>query len=147
MQQKVARSWLTQVDLMGRYPEHRFVASSAQQYKLLKVLYPPLFEWVREKVLEGKFHPIGVSWVENDANMPSGEVLAWQLVYGQRYFQSRFGSRSRVAWLLDSFGLTGTLPQIIHGAGMDYFSPRSLAGECAYLYVVRESLCVCIGTM
>jgi alpha-mannosidase len=65
---------------MDHYPEHRFVASSAQQYKWLEELYPPLFERVREKVLEGKFHPIGGSWVENDANMPSGEALARQLL-------------------------------------------------------------------
>jgi alpha-mannosidase len=35
-QQKVARSWSTQVDLMERYPEHRFTCSSAQQYKWLE---------------------------------------------------------------------------------------------------------------
>lgn len=35
-QQKVARSWSTQVDLMERYPEHRFVASQAQQWKWLE---------------------------------------------------------------------------------------------------------------
>lgn len=35
-QQKVARSWATQVDLMERYEEHRFAASSAQQYKWLQ---------------------------------------------------------------------------------------------------------------
>lgn len=35
-QQKVARSWSTQVDLMERYPEHRFVASQAQQFKWLE---------------------------------------------------------------------------------------------------------------
>jgi alpha-mannosidase len=35
-QQKVARSWATQVDLMERYPEHRFAASSAQQYMWLE---------------------------------------------------------------------------------------------------------------
>lgn len=41
-QQKVARSWSTQVDLMERYPEHRFVASQAQQYKWLEqVSWPP----------------------------------------------------------------------------------------------------------
>ena len=76
---------------------------------------PAALRAVREKVLEGKFHPIGGSWVENDANMPSGEALARQLVYGQRYVQSCFGSRSRVAWLPDSFSLTGALPQIIRG--------------------------------
>lgn len=35
-QQKVARSWSTQVDLMERYPEHRFTCSQAQQYKWLE---------------------------------------------------------------------------------------------------------------
>ncbi|KAH9958156.1 glycoside hydrolase family 38 protein [Russula dissimulans] len=126
-QQKVARSWSTQVDLMDRYPEHRFASSSAQQYKWLEQLYPPLFERVRQKVLEGKFYPIGGSWVENDANMPSGEGLARQLIYGQRYFESRFGLRSRVGWLPDSFGLTGALPQILRGAGMNYFFTQKLS--------------------
>ncbi|KAG5222558.1 glycoside hydrolase family protein [Salix suchowensis] len=69
---KVARSWSTQVDLMERYPEHRFTCSSAQQYKWLEELYPPLFDRVKEKVLDGKFHLVGGSWVENDSNMPSG---------------------------------------------------------------------------
>ncbi|KAH9970026.1 glycoside hydrolase family 38 protein [Lactifluus volemus] len=126
-QQKVARSWSTQVDLMERYPEHRFASSSAQQYKWLEQLYPPLFERVREMVRAGKFYPIGGSWVENDANMPSGEALARQLIFGQRYFESRFGMRSRVGWLPDSFGLTGALPQIIRGAGMDYFFTQKLS--------------------
>lgn len=58
-QQKVARSWSTQVDLMERYPEHRFAASQAQQYKWLEELYPMLFERVKEKVTSGQFQPIG----------------------------------------------------------------------------------------
>ncbi|THH17029.1 hypothetical protein EW146_g3709 [Bondarzewia mesenterica] len=120
-QQKVARSWSTQVDLMNRYPEHRFTCSSAQQYKWLEQLYPPLFEHVKEKVLSGQFHPVGGSWVENDANMPSGEALSRQFIFGQRYFESRFGKRCDTAWLPDSFGLTGALPQLIRLAGMDNF--------------------------
>ena len=39
-QQKVARSWATQVDLMDRYPEHRFACSQAQQYKWLEQVSP-----------------------------------------------------------------------------------------------------------
>lgn len=126
-QQKVARSWSTQVDLMERYPEHRFACSSAQQYKWLEQLYPKLFERVKAKILEGKFHPIGGSWVENDANMPSGEGLARQFIFGQRYFQSRFGIRCKTAWLPDSFGLTGALPQLIRLAGMDCFFTQKLS--------------------
>lgn len=116
-QQKVARSWATQVDLMERYPEHRFTCSQAQQYKWLEALYPPLFEKVKEKIKEKKFHPVGGSWVENDSNMPSGEALIRQFLFGQRYFESRFGIRCDTAWLPDSFGLTGALPQLIRGAG------------------------------
>ncbi|KAG5643659.1 hypothetical protein DXG03_000539 [Asterophora parasitica] len=101
--------------------------SSAQQYKWLEQLYPPLFERVKEKVLEGKFHPVGGSWVENDANMPSGEALVRQFVFGQRYFESRFGKRCDTAWLPDSFGLTGALPQLIRGAGMEYFFTQKLS--------------------
>ncbi|KDQ11808.1 glycoside hydrolase family 38 protein [Botryobasidium botryosum FD-172 SS1] len=126
-QQKVARSWATQLDLMDRYPEHRFCASSAQQYKWLEQLYPQLFERLKAKIASGQFHIIGGSWVENDANMPSGEALARQFIFGQRYFQSRFGKRCNTAWLPDSFGLTGALPQLIRGAGMDYFFTQKLS--------------------
>jgi alpha-mannosidase len=97
-QQKVARSWSTQVDLMDRYPEHRFTCSSAQQYKWLETLYPKLFENVKAKVLTSQFQPVGGSWVENDGNMPSGEALARQLIFGQRFFESRFGKRCESGW-------------------------------------------------
>ncbi|KJA22158.1 glycoside hydrolase family 38 protein [Hypholoma sublateritium FD-334 SS-4] len=126
-QQKVARSWATQVDLMERYPEHRFSCSSAQQYKWLENLYPPLFEKVKDKILDGRFQPVGGSWVENDSNMPSGEALVRQFLFGQRYFETRFGKRCDTAWLPDSFGLTGAYPQLIRGAGMKYFFTQKLS--------------------
>lgn len=90
-------------------------------------LYPPLFDRVKEKVMEGKFHLVGGAWVENDANMPSGEALIRQFLYGQRYFETRFGRRCDTAWLPDSFGLTGSLPQLIRGAGMKYFFTQKLS--------------------
>lgn len=112
---------------MERYPEHRFACSSAQQYKWLETLYPPLFENVKKKVLEGKFHPVGGSWVENDGNMPSGEALVRQVVFGQRYFETRFGIRCETGWLPDSFGLTGAYPQIFRLAGTFALVPFFLA--------------------
>jgi alpha-mannosidase len=56
---KVARSWATQCDLMERYPEHHFAASTAQQYLWLKEDYPGLFERVKQRVKEGRFIPVG----------------------------------------------------------------------------------------
>ncbi|GAA5913613.1 hypothetical protein JCM6882_001702 [Rhodosporidiobolus microsporus] len=119
--QKTARSWSTQLDLMERYPEYKFVASQAQQFKWLEEDYPLLFQRIKAKVESGQFIPIGGMWVESDQLLPSGESLTRQLLYGQRYFLSRFGSVSRTFWLPDSFGYNSAVPQLARQAGMDFF--------------------------
>ncbi|TGJ86942.1 hypothetical protein E0Z10_g1832 [Xylaria hypoxylon] len=124
---KVARSWLSQCDLIDRYPEHNFACSQAQQYKWLKVYYPSAFDRVKEKVKEGRFHPIGGSWIEHDTNLPSGESLIRQFLYGQRFFESHFGERSRTFWLPDTFGYSSQIPQLCRLAGMERFLTQKLS--------------------
>jgi len=124
---KVARSWSNQCDLIDRYPEYRFCASQAQQYKWLKQYYPALFDRVKEKVKLGSFQPIGGSWVEHDTNMPSGESLVRQFVYGQRFFESHFGKRCETFWLPDTFGYSAQLPQLCRLAGMSRFFTQKLS--------------------
>ena len=124
---KVARSWSSQCDLMDRYPELNFACSQAQQYKWLKELYPYAFERVKKKVAEGRFHPIGGSWVEHDTNMPSGESLVRQFLYGQRFYESNFGKRCQTFWLPDTFGYSSQLPQICRLAGMNRFLTQKLS--------------------
>ena len=60
-------------------------------------------------------------WVEPDTNMPSGESLARQILYGQRYFERAFGVRHRVCWLPDCFGFSPALPQLLRQGGLDSF--------------------------
>jgi alpha-mannosidase len=59
--------------------------------------------------------------------MPSGEALSRQFIFGQRYFQAKFGKRCKTVWLPDTFGFTGALPQLIRLAGMDYFFSQKLS--------------------
>lgn len=124
---KVARSWSSQCELMDRYPEHRFTCSQGQQYKWLEQNYKSLFQKVKLKVKEGKFQPIGGSWVEHDTNMPSGESLVRQFILGQRYFQSRFGDRCNTFWLPDTFGYSAQIPQLCRLAGMPRFLTQKLS--------------------
>ncbi|KAL1651186.1 Glycoside hydrolase, 38 vacuolar alpha mannosidase [Diplodia intermedia] len=124
---KVARSWSNQCDLMDRYPELRFCCSQAQQYKWLEQLYPSVYDRVKQKVKEGRFQPIGGSWVEHDTNMPSGESLVRQFVYGQRFFESHFGQRCKTFWLPDTFGYSTQLPQLCRLAGMSRFFTQKLS--------------------
>lgn len=124
---KIARSWASQCDLMDRYPEHRFTCSQAQQYKWLEQLYPALYDRVKAKVKQGTFQPVGGSWVEHDTNMPSGESLVRQFLYGQRFFESRFGERCSTFWLPDTFGYSSQLPQLCRLAGMNRFFTQKLS--------------------
>ena len=65
-------------------------------------------------------------WVEPDGNLPAGESWVRQLLFGQRYFQSRFEQEAKVAWLPDSFGFNGNLPQLLLSAGIPYFFTHKL---------------------
>ncbi|KAI9927782.1 Glycoside hydrolase, 38 vacuolar alpha mannosidase [Aspergillus wentii] len=124
---KVARSWSNQCDLMDRYPEHRFTCSQAQQFKWLEQYYPSVFDRVKSWVKKGHFQPVGGSWVEHDTNMPSGESLVRQFLYGQRFFESRFGERCSTFWLPDTFGYSTQIPQICRLAGMSRFFTQKLS--------------------
>ncbi|OAA67914.1 alpha-mannosidase [Niveomyces insectorum RCEF 264] len=124
---KVARSWTNQCNLMEQFPELNFACSQAQQYKWLKQYYPSVFRRVSAKVASGQFHPIGGSWVEHDTNMPSGESLVRQFVYGQRFFEGHFGARCQTFWLPDTFGYSGQLPQLCRLAGMTRFLTQKLS--------------------
>ncbi|GMM37947.1 alpha-mannosidase [Saccharomycopsis crataegensis] len=124
---KVMRSWTTQVDLLNRYPEYVFVASQAQQFRWLKHDSPIAFGKVKEKVEEGRFIPIGGSWVENDTNMPSGESLGRQFLKGQFFFKQNFGIFSDTFWLPDTFGYSSQVPQLCRLSYMDRFLTQKLS--------------------
>lgn len=124
---KVARSWTSQCNLLDSYLEHRFTVSQAQQFKWLKEFYPSLFDRVKAHIKKGNFQTVGGSWVEHDTNMPSGESLARQFLYGQRFFESNFGERCKTFWLPDTFGYSAQLPQLCRQSGMKRFFTQKLS--------------------
>lgn len=124
---KVLRSWTTQLNLLKRYPEYQFVASQAQQFKWLKQDHPDVFESLKPFISQNQFIPIGGSWVENDTNIPSGESLVRQFLFGQRFFKSNFGIYSKTFWLPDTFGYSSQIPQICRLAGFTSFLTQKLS--------------------
>ena len=124
---KCARTFATAVTLMEDFPEYRFVCSAAQHLVWMEERYPELFARIAERVRAGQFVPVGGMWVEADCNMASGEALVRQIVLGKRYFADRFGIDCRELWLPDAFGYTAALPQIMAGAGIDWFVSQKLS--------------------
>lgn len=121
VKRKSARTFATALALMEDYPWYHFVQSQPQLYAFVKSTYPDLYRRIREKVKAGQWEPTGGMWVEADCNVPSGESLVRQLLYGQRFLKQEFGTPARVLWLPDVFGYSWALPQLLKEAGIDYF--------------------------
>ena len=118
---KCARTYSNQLSLMARYPELKFIQSSACHGNMLLEHYPSLFEDIKEKVAEGRYEPNGAVWVECDCNITSGEAMVRQFLWGQRFTRKHFGFTSNSFWLPDTFGYSGAIPQIMKGCCVDYF--------------------------
>ncbi len=124
---KCARTFASALRYMEDYPEYRFACSQAQQFEWMKESYPELFERMRSRIQEGRFIPTGGTWVEPDCNIPSGESLVRQFLFGQRFFQREFGRKCSEFWNPDVFGYSGALPQIMRQAGIKYFLTQKLS--------------------
>ncbi|HEV2363727.1 MAG TPA: glycoside hydrolase family 38 C-terminal domain-containing protein [Caulobacteraceae bacterium] len=124
---KCHRTFATAVALMDAYPRFRFACSQACQHLAIEERDPELFGRIAAKARSGQWLPIGGSWVEPDCNLPSGESICRQFLYGQRYFERTFGARSQIFWNPDVFGYAGQLPQLMRQAGMTRFLTQKLS--------------------
>ncbi|MGJ4850695.1 alpha-mannosidase [Bacillota bacterium Meth-B3] len=124
---KAARSFATVLNLMDRYPEYKFMSSQPALYQYVKEDQPELYERIKAQIAAGRWQPEGGMWLEADCNLTSGESLVRQFLHGQEFFEREFGKRSRVLWLPDVFGYSAALPQIMKGAGIDYFMTTKIS--------------------
>jgi len=66
-------------------------------------------------------------WVEADTNIPSGESLVRQILFGKRFFREEFGYESETLWLPDVFGYSAALPQLLKQTGIKYFMTTKIS--------------------
>jgi alpha-mannosidase len=107
------------LERMKETTDFTFTATSAQFYQWISDNDPEMLAEIRKRVDEGRWNIAGGWWVEPDMNIPGGEAMVRQGLYGQLTFQRLLGHRAKIAANPDSFGHTSTLPQIIKGQGMD----------------------------
>ncbi|WP_028611375.1 alpha-mannosidase [Paenibacillus harenae] len=124
---KGARTFSTALRMMEQYPDYVFGASQPQLYDWMKRHYPKLYARVKERIAEGRWEPQGAMWVESDTNVPGGEALIRQILYGKRYFNQEFGMEMKTLWMPDVFGYTASLPQILKKSGVDYMMTQKLS--------------------
>ena len=98
---------------MKESKQFTFAQTSPVYYLWMKKHFPALYEDIKKFVRLGQWLLIGGMWVEPDLNVPSGESLVRQRLYGQRFYLEEFGMMAELSFLPDVFGFCWSLPQIL----------------------------------
>ncbi len=103
---------------LEKYPGFHYAQGQAAMFWWLEQQDPPLFENIRAAIAQNRWEIVGGTWVESDLNLPSGESLARQFLYGKRYFKEKFSADPKAAWAPSVFGHSANVPQILKKSGM-----------------------------
>jgi len=107
--------------LLDTDPDYRFTLDQRCYVEGFAALHPEQLARLKTHVTSGRVELAGGMHAMPDVNLPSGESLVRQVLYGQDYFEKTFGVRSKHAWMLDIFGHHPQVPQIIKKAGFDSY--------------------------
>jgi alpha-mannosidase len=107
------------LDRMREEPRFIYSFSCPPVFEWVRQIDPLLFEEIRERVREGRWHLVEGWWIQPDCCVTSGESYARQGLHGQRYLKAVFGMQSRTGFNTDSFGHGAMLPQILKKSGID----------------------------
>ncbi|MCP4760312.1 MAG: hypothetical protein GY870_00930, partial [archaeon] len=131
------------IEHIHRYPYFSISLTSPQYFEWIKKYDDKLgrvsenlslWEETKAMVAKGKIDACGGMWLEPDLNIPSGEALIRQRLYGQLYYLRNFGKISTVETVLDVFGYCNTLPQILLKTGADSFWTTKLTWNDSNLF-------------
>lgn len=108
-------------DFCDQYPDYVFNHNEALLYGWVKEYEPSLFERIKDLVQKGKWHIMGGWFLQPDCNMPSGEAMLRQALFGRKFFLEEFGVKPTTALNFDSFGHSRGLVQILAKCGYDSY--------------------------
>lgn len=112
---------IQQLNLSDEMPEHKFLWSQPQSHDWIRRDHPDTWQRMQTKAESGNLVVQGGMWVESDTNVPCGESLIRQMLYGTRFVREHYGHEERLLWLPDVFGYSAALPQLLRQFGIEYF--------------------------
>ncbi|MCM1284622.1 MAG: hypothetical protein NC213_03125 [Acetobacter sp.] len=120
------------IALFKKYPSYIFSFEGSYRYELMEEYYPELFEEMKEYIKQGRWNVCGSAYENGDTNCPSPEALFRNILFGNSYFDEKFGKRSVDIYLPDCFGFGWALPSIAHHSNLKGFTTQKLAWGSAY---------------
>ncbi len=112
--------------LFDRYPDYIFNFTGANRYMMFREYYPQDYQTLKKYIAAGRWFPAGSSMEEGDVNMPDGEAIIRQVLYGNEFFRREFGKQSAEFMLPDCFGFQASLPSLLAHCGLIGFSTQKL---------------------
>ncbi len=101
-------------------PGFTFVIDQSMALKPFWDANPDSHDLIRDYVSGGRIELVG-GFCSPDENIPTGESLARQYIYGKKFFEDIVGGKVETAWEIDAFGHPAQYSQIMTRCGMKQF--------------------------
>lgn len=118
------------ISLMDAHPEYRYTVEQPFLLEQFRRRCPEDFARLKACHARGQLEVSGALYLIPDMNMPSGESLVRQALWGRRWVREHLGDDVRTAWIADTWGHPPTVPQIMRHCGINaYFFTRAMRPE------------------
>ena len=110
---EVLNTCYTMCNLLDRHPDVIFTKGEAWGYDQILRHDVALFKRIKQHVIAGRWSVVGGWWVQPDCNLPNIDNMNQQISIGSNWFKDNFGLQPTVAYNVDSFGHSATIPNIV----------------------------------
>jgi len=109
------------LEVLDRDKDFRFTLDQTALIEPFWERHPQHRSAFRKMVQEGRLELVCGMYIMPDVNMPSGESLVRQAQEGKKFLRETLGMDTNVGWMLDIFGQSPQMPQIMRRLGYEYY--------------------------
>jgi len=117
------------LDILDNNKDFTYVLEQAYLLRDLQLRRPDLIEKIKKYVKEGRLEIVGGMATTAEMNTISGESIIRNTLLGQKWFYEKLGSKAKIGWLIDTFGLNAQYPQLAKQFGYTYLFANRLGGN------------------
>ncbi len=110
------------LNLIEKEPSYRFCLDQVALLQPFLERYPEQHENLKKAIKRGKLELVCGMYAMPDANIPSGEFLVRQFLFGKNFMKKNFGVDVQCGWMIDTFGHPAQMPQILKKCGFKYYA-------------------------
>lgn len=104
--------------LMREHRDLTYIRGESLIYEEVLRHAPTMFGQIKRLVRDGRWDPVGGTYLQPDMNLPAAETLHRHFTVGQAFFEKHFQCRAWAGWSADCFGHTPFLPDILQAHGL-----------------------------